>query len=162
MRTVIHFTTQNMIALVPPLPIFVHRTEANLPHIKYDIKNAKTSFTHYPQMCINVMQKSTSQIRLQALYYLLVRRGFAERFYQAGMVGQICEIGRPFLFVIIFTWAKTWTHQPSSSRLIWNRRKNIHTSAPKQEKSGGTAPALRGPRREICAFFVYISHVFFN
>lgn len=49
------------------------------------------------------MQKSTSQIRLQALYYLLVRRGFAERFYQAEIVGQICEIGRLFLFVVLFT-----------------------------------------------------------
>jgi hypothetical protein len=43
-------------------------------------------------------EKSTSQIRLQALYYWLVRRGFAERFYQAEMVGRICEIARPFLF----------------------------------------------------------------
>ena len=47
------------------------------------IKLSKMSYPHYPQASANVLQKSTSQIRLQALYYLLVRRGFAERFYQA-------------------------------------------------------------------------------
>jgi len=64
------------------------------------IKLVKASYPHYPQARANELQKSTSQIRLQALYYLLVRRGFAERFYQAEMVGRHCEIARPFLFVL--------------------------------------------------------------
>jgi hypothetical protein len=57
-----------------------------------DINRCKNSYPHFPQVDKNVMEKSTSQIRLQALYYLLVRRGSAERFYQAEWSGKIARL----------------------------------------------------------------------
>jgi hypothetical protein len=47
------------------------------------------------------MQKSTSQIRPWALYYLLVRRGFAERFYGKSKDGRAALRDCPTIFIYV-------------------------------------------------------------